>query len=304
MKTLIHLKPILLFSLLLYGLTSVAQLKADAGEDIVVCNVDESEYKLGGLPAASGGIQPYIYTWSIDHSNPDIHDFWISASDILGDTTASNPTIKSEDIPVEQLTLFLKVEDAVGEVVYDSVQIFVAAIWIQLIYIDPDTIFRGDSIQFYGDPYFSDEFLPFSYSIWPSYGLTDSTNIYGWAKPDTSITYYIQATNSVGCVSEQIKYWHIEVIDTTTNSIYIPDLTNNNIDIFPNPSSEDVTISNPSNFKIKNIKLVDLAGRTIQQWDNTGYGKTVLQLEPVLPGIYLLKIETELGTETKKLVVQ
>ncbi len=78
----------------------------------------------------------------------------------------------------------------------------------------------------------------------------------------------------------------------------------NELLIYPNPSKNNITISNPLNQEIQTIELIDLSGHTVQQWNKPGSGKTVLQLESVVPGMYLLKIATEKGTETKKFVIQ
>lgn len=217
------MKKIVIFAILgLIALNANAQLKVNAGNDTILCCCafnDENELiTLGGNPVASGGIEPYKYTWS-GKLLIDPHDTtWIYASDILDDTTKGNPVFQKGYAPEEWFTFYLMVEDATGDIQYDSVKIILSVFGIQLIYMLPDTIYRGDSVPLIGDPYFVNNFPPFEYTISPSHGLSDTTDIYGWAKPDTSITYYLQAVNSVGCISPKIEYWHIEVVDTTTYS--------------------------------------------------------------------------------------
>jgi hypothetical protein len=194
-----------------------AQLQADAGNDIIVCQNDGNEYTLGGSPSASGGAGSYTYTWSgkfYDLKYPSGEASWIYASDFLDDTTKSNPTIKEwRNVPEEWITYYLKVEDAAGNVQYDSVRITQSWFSIRAIYIRPRTIQRGDSVRFFGDSYFISNFPPLTYTLSPTHGLSDPTDIYGWAKPDTSTTYYLQAVNSAGCTSSKIEYLHIEVKD-------------------------------------------------------------------------------------------
>jgi hypothetical protein len=174
----------------------------------------------GGSPTASSGVEPYTYTWSGKHFDlkyPTGEPMWIYASDIMDDTTKGNPVIKDwRNVPDEWTTYYLKVEDAVGNVQVDSVKIIESVFFIHAIYKLPETIYRGDSVRLFGDIYFVNNFVPLEYTLSPSHGLTDSTNINGWAKPDTSITYYLQAVNSVGCSSPKIKYWRIDVNDTTS----------------------------------------------------------------------------------------
>jgi hypothetical protein len=222
MNTLIRLKPVLLIFATAFCLSSVAQLSVDAGDSLIVCSGDNAgEYSIGGAPSATGGVEPYTYSWSGKHFDlkyPSGKPMWIFALDIMDDTTKSNPVIKDwRNVSEEWTTYYLKVEDAVGNVQVDSVKIIKSAFWVHPIYKLPKTIYRGDSVRFFGDIYFINDFLPLKYSLSPSYGLTDTTDIYGWAKPDTSVTYCLQAINSLGCVSEKIPYWEIEVIDTIKN---------------------------------------------------------------------------------------
>ncbi|HET6560207.1 MAG TPA: hypothetical protein VFG54_22960 [Prolixibacteraceae bacterium] len=205
-------------SILLFAFQTNAQLTVDAGSDVMVCypHSDEERIQLAGV--ASGGVEPYTYTWSgkeIKHLSPD-DSVWVYASDLLNDTTIINPSFKSMDTPEDWFTFYLKVEDAAGNVEVDSVKIIDAFIYSGGAYKLPVTIRRGDSIQFFGKPFVFSSNFPLEYSIKPIVGLNDPKDFYGWAKPDTSTTYYIQAVNSAGCVST-FHYWHVEV-DTTTVS--------------------------------------------------------------------------------------
>ena len=196
-----------------------AQLKVDAGSDVMVCSPNHSEDRTQLVGVASGGVEPYTYTWKgklpIYYNEDSIK--WIKASEFLNDTTISNPSFKSMDAPEDWVTFHLKVKDAAGNVGYDSVKVIAATIYSKLPYKPPVTIKRGDSIQFYGDIYFDDNaFLPMEYTFSPIEGLTDLHDVHGWAKPDTSTTYYLQVVNSAGCVAK-MNYWRINV-DTTTLS--------------------------------------------------------------------------------------
>lgn len=198
-----------------------AQLKVNAGNDVVLCFSDlaTSTARLGGSPTASGGVEPYTYTWSgkIWQTYGPKDGMWVYASYFLNDTTQSNPTFKRGKIPFEWPVFNLKVEDAKGNVQYATVKIIDGTIWNSLIYMIPRTIKRGDSIQFFGDVYYKDNmFLPMQYTLSPTYGLTDPTDLYGWAKPKKSTTYYIQVVNTLGCMAKN-EYLRV-IVDTTTVS--------------------------------------------------------------------------------------
>ena len=203
-----------------------AQLTVDAGNDLIVCccteNEGEETMQLGACPVAKGGVEPYTYTWSGKYygQQPDKDPRWIYASDVLNDTTVSNPIFKNKLVPENGwIKIYLKVEDAQGSVKFDSVKIKRSEFAVVLLpYMPPDTIYVGDSIQFKGS-FWNSNFKPLvEHRFFPPHGLNDPADVYTWAKPDTTTTYYLQATNSVGCVSSKVKYKKIVVIDTTSVS--------------------------------------------------------------------------------------
>lgn len=207
--------------ILLYFIQVNAQLKVDAGKDVVLCfsDLSTSTAQLGGFPVATGGVEPYTYTWSgkiLQFYGPE-DSTWVYASYFLDDTTKSNPIFKRGEIPFDWPVFNLKVEDASGNVEYDSVKIIDGSIFSGGAYKLPVTIRRGDSIQFFGKPFVFSSNFPLEHSITPTTGLNDPKDFYGWAKPNTSTTYYIQAVNSAGCVSN-IHYWHVEVDNTTVSA--------------------------------------------------------------------------------------
>jgi len=87
-------------------------------------------------------------------------------------------------------------------------------------------------------------------------------------------------------------------------SAIIDSKSGNNLKFFPNPAEFYITISNPSNIKIKKIELFDYSGRIVQIWEAPELARGTLNIQHILPGIYLLKAETEAGIKTEKLVVQ
>jgi N-acetylneuraminic acid mutarotase len=78
----------------------------------------------------------------------------------------------------------------------------------------------------------------------------------------------------------------------------------NKLRIFPNPSDTYITISNPSNIKIKKIELIDFSGRIVQLWKAIECTGNTLNIQHISHGVYLLKAETDAGFKTEKLIVQ
>jgi hypothetical protein len=80
-------------------------------------------------------------------------------------------------------------------------------------------------------------------------------------------------------------------------------ILNNNL-VYPNPANTYITISIPSNIEIKKIEMFDFSGRVVQQWEAQELAGNQLNIQHILPGIYLLKAETNAGFKTEKLVVR
>lgn len=79
----------------------------------------------------------------------------------------------------------------------------------------------------------------------------------------------------------------------------------NSISLSPNPSNNWVTISNESNIAIKNIQVFDIYGRMVLVVDqNQVNDHPAIDISELLTGIYLMEIQTERGSITKKLLKQ
>lgn len=72
------------------------------------------------------------------------------------------------------------------------------------------------------------------------------------------------------------------------------------IDIFPNPSNGQFTLSTSTSLPIS-VTVKDLSGRVIQR--NTVQGTEVFSISQT-PGVYLLEATSELGTQVSKVVVE
>ena len=69
--------------------------------------------------------------------------------------------------------------------------------------------------------------------------------------------------------------------------------------IYPNPVKDDLRIES-GELKINNVKILDLSGRTVVNL-NSGHVNSI-NVSALLSGVYLVKIETDKGVVTKKIV--
>lgn len=74
---------------------------------------------------------------------------------------------------------------------------------------------------------------------------------------------------------------------------------NHSVKIYPNPAHDKVTIESDSN--IKSMQLFDVQGRILEVISSGGL-KTILDISHHVQGIYYLKIVTDTGSKTEKLI--
>ena len=72
------------------------------------------------------------------------------------------------------------------------------------------------------------------------------------------------------------------------------------ISLYPNPTNGQVTIHN-SQFDIQNVDVYDVYGKLLKRVEVNG-NHTRLDMTPFADGIYFIRIETEKGIVTKRLV--
>jgi len=222
-----------------YG-NAICQCIANAGPDRVICTNDYGvdTTQIGAIPAATGGIPPYSYTWEANYSYT-IGSTTITktASYFLNDTTIPNPLVIT--YAATPVTFILTVKDSTGNICKDTAVIKFSKFIYTLSYL-MFTITQGDSIFLnYGANVFGN-FPPFQYVWRPNHGLTDSTHLSFWAKPEHSVAYYVTMTDSAGCSVKAAPYYCINVSGVGLEDV-VPG--NSKISVFPNPSHGTVTIS-------------------------------------------------------------
>jgi CDP-diglyceride synthetase len=85
----------------------------------------------------------------------------------------------------------------------------------------------------------------------PNHGLSDSTSLSFWAKPDSSVAYYLTATDSAGCSATGAPVYFVTVKPVSINDQEIGQLVN----LYPNPSTDQITIC--FNVKKPEIKIIE-----------------------------------------------
>lgn len=76
-----------------------------------------------------------------------------------------------------------------------------------------------------------------------------------------------------------------------------------NLRMFPNPSSDIITITNDNSI-ITNIDVIDTTGKLVIKKSNLNNKETNMDISSLQSGVYLIRVSTSKGIVTDKLVVQ
>lgn len=115
--------------------------------------------------------------------------------------------------------------------------------------------------------------------------------------PSTSGIYYL----AFNCTSPADRYM-LAIDDIQITSVLSADQFDTNLfDIYPNPVTTSLMISNTNNVEVKNISITDINGRIVK---NQQGALTQVNVSDLNAGVYFVTIEAEEGNTTKKFIKQ
>ncbi len=115
----------------------------------------------------------------------------------------------------------------------------------------------------------------------------------------TNYEFYVRSDCGGGSYSD----WEGPYSFETLSSVGISDITPGNIKIYPNPTSGVINVSD-KNQTIQQIEIIDIAGKKIFNSKNLLLGSNFeIDLTSQPSGIYSLKIRTETGSFTEKIII-
>lgn len=180
---------------------------------------------------------------------------------------------------------------------YDSSFNYTGSSVIEINKTTGDIITRGELVEF---PYFVGGSSSFDQNTgtFLLVGI-DTSNVVKMIAFNTNDNTYVSGfvpgnVSEIACDNTAfVKFTYI-----TTGVSEEQELTFN---LYPNPVSEKLTIDHPSSGKVT-VQLFSAYGKLVLEQNFTGT-KIELNLEPLTPGIYMVKLTSEGKTESEKIVV-
>jgi len=139
----------------------------------------------------------------------------------------------------------------------------------------------------------------FVYSkVWTQYsytvtGLTAATDV------KFAFRYFVTDAGTNGANSDiiGIDTFSVDRALASTESFF-----KNNLSIYPNPTKGILNINSDTNVTINNAVLTDLNGRIIKSVNLTGVNNPTIDITDVNTGIYFIKVTTDQGVGTSKVI--
>jgi hypothetical protein len=114
--------------------------------------------------------------------------------------------------------------------------------------------------------------------------------------PNANITYTITGADLSGCTTNTI----LSIYMTTCTSIYDPNVLNESVRIFPNPSNGQFVIESSNGFE-KQIDVVDITGRIVIS-KTTFEERTHFNITDLPNGVYYLQLRSNNNSSVHKII--
>ena len=116
--------------------------------------------------------------------------------------------------------------------------------------------------------------------------------------PTQDSWYMVEAVDSNGCVVKEDIWVYVDSCNTSVNALF-----NNQLKIYPNPTSRTVNIQIPEGKKF-DLTLIDIAGKMVLEKKQISSKKLVLNTKKIRKGTYLIELKNVENRYINKLVVE
>jgi hypothetical protein len=108
---------------------------------------------------------------------------------------------------------------------------------------------------------------------------------------------------SINCVSDDQFGFAIDDFLVTTTSMNSDSFFTSNFSLAPNPVKDVFTVNAKNNVAIQNITVVDINGRVVNEVNNSNSSEAMqVNIGELNAGVYFVKVQTELGVGTSKII--
>lgn len=148
--------------------------------------------------------------------------------------------------------------------------------------------------------YFTNNSTNSSSLFWDFGDGNTSTDTNPWNDYVNEGTYNVTLTASNGICTDSILIQMVEVLDVTG----ISEANNMLIELYPNPTANNVTVNFGQNVQNAQIIITDLSGKKVLEEQNINDSSVNLTLINISSGVYFVKVQVNEQTSVFKLIVE
>jgi hypothetical protein len=280
---------------------------ADLGPNTVSLTVTDEAGNSASADATvtvEDSINPTVITQNITVQLDASGNASVTASQINNNST-DNCTVSSLSLDVTDFTcadlgpntVNLTVEDQSGNSASTSATVTVEDSIDPLITLCPGDMDVNGDTGFTLPDYYGTSVVTASDNCSISSVVQDPTpgTVLGAGTTSVTVTVYDASGNEAVCS------FNLDV----TLSVNSYELTDSSILMYPNPATQNITLKNNSNLKLKSAVIMDVKGSVIQEinLEDMGINKTI-SIQDYASGVYFVKIHSESTSIVKRLIKQ
>jgi Secretion system C-terminal sorting domain len=114
----------------------------------------------------------------------------------------------------------------------------------------------------------------------------------------------LASAGTANAVSSVAAFDNLNVTASSTDTLLAVNtnaITSNSFSVYPNPAKNKVTISN-ANASISSIEMTDINGRVVKTENFTNLNNAIVNVSDLAQGVYMMKIVSDKGIDTKKII--
>lgn len=123
--------------------------------------------------------------------------------------------------------------------------------------------------------------------------------------PNTTVkSFLLKSSNWIGSQATTPSYKYDNLVISAVNTVPLntKDFISEKFNLYPNPVTNMLTITNSENITIKKLIVYDVSGKTIKEQKGNFEKENTLNVENLSAGTYILHVKTESGIAVKKVV--
>lgn len=128
----------------------------------------------------------------------------------------------------------------------------------------------------------------------------------GYSNPNLTSVYNTSAVagGTLTLLTSNLGQLGIEAVYSGTCTLGTESFSSYLFTLYPNPARDLVTIEGSNSSNIMSYKIVDLNGRSVKSMENINENSTQINISDLQSGVYMMTINSDQGTVTKKIVKQ